>query len=99
LSLHVLLHPKEHPLQHPWIRSMRSLSAGLKREIRTFCFLYSDITADFMLPARADAPQSFEEGIASFAALSPKRAQYELTRPLFFYFEEHGGPESLERED
>ena len=75
LSLHVLLHPKEHPLQHPWIRSMRSLSAGLKREIRTFCFLYSDITADFMLPARADAPQSFEEGLASFAALSPKRAQ------------------------
>ena len=62
LSLHVLMYPKEHPLQHPWIREMRSLSPGLKREIRAFGFLYSDITADFMLPERADAPQSFDEG-------------------------------------
>ena len=35
------MHPKEHPLQHPWIRRMRSLSPALKREIRAFGFLYS----------------------------------------------------------
>jgi DNA-binding transcriptional ArsR family regulator len=99
LSLHVLMHPKEHPLQHPWIREMRSLSAGLKREIRAFHWLYSDITADFMLPERADAPQSFEQALAGFAALPAGRVRYELARPAFFYFEESGGPESVDRED
>jgi DNA-binding transcriptional ArsR family regulator len=99
LSLHVLMHPKEHPLQHPWIRQMRTLSPALKREIRAFWFLYSDITADFMLPARADAPQSFDEALASFAALPTERAQYELARPAFFYFEPDEGPESLARDD
>ena len=69
LSLHVLMHPKEHPLQHPWVREMRSLSPALKREIRAFHFLYSDITCDFMLPERADAPQSFDDALAAFAAL------------------------------
>ena len=99
LSLHVLMHPKEHPLQHPWIRNMRTLSPALKREIRAFWFLYSDITADFMLPERADAPQSFDDALAAFATLSPERAQYEIARPAFFYFEEGAGPESLVRDD
>jgi DNA-binding transcriptional ArsR family regulator len=79
---------------------MRGLSAALKREIRAFGFLYSFITCDFMLPERADAPQSFDEALAAFAAMPVKRAQYEIARPTFFYFEEDaGGPESLERED
>ncbi len=96
LSLHVLLHPKEHPLQHPWIRRMRSLSPALKREIRRFCFLYSEITADFVLPARADVTQTFEEALAAFAAMPPERAQYEIARPLFFYTEENAGPGHLD---
>jgi DNA-binding transcriptional ArsR family regulator len=100
LSLHVLTHPKEHPLQHPWIRGMRNLSPALKREIRAFGFLYSFITCDFMLPERADAPQSFGDALAAFAAMPSGRAQYEIARPTFFYFEEDaGGPESLEREE
>jgi DNA-binding transcriptional ArsR family regulator len=100
LSLHVLLHPKEHPLQHPWIRQMRRLSPALKREIRRFGFLYSEITADFMLPERADSAQSFDEALAAFAAMSPERVRYELARPTFFYLEEDaGGPESLDREE
>lgn len=99
LSLHVLMHPKEHPLQHPWIRQMRTLSPALKREIRAFWFLYSDITADFMLPERADASQTFDAALATFAALPPERARYELARPAFFYFEPNAGPESLERDD
>lgn len=95
----MLMHPKEHPLQHPWIRRMRTLSAALKREIRVFWFLYSEITCDFMLPPRADASQSFEEALAAFAAQPPEWAQYELARPTYFYFEESAGPESLARED
>jgi DNA-binding transcriptional ArsR family regulator len=37
--------------------------------------------------------------LAAFEALPPERAQYELARPTYFYFEEDAGPESLERED
>ena len=99
LSLHVLLHPKEHPLQHPWVRQMRTLSPALKREIKAFWFLYSEITCDFMLPPRADAEQSFEEALAAFETLPPEWAQYDLARPTYFYFEEDAGPESLARED
>ena len=99
LSLHVLIHPKEHPLQHPWIRRMRTLSPHLKREIRAFGYLYSDITADFMLPERADLPQRFEAALATFASLPAERAQYELARPAFFYMEADGGPGSLDSED
>lgn len=98
LSLHVLMYPKEHPLQHPWVREMRTLSPALKREIRSFGFLYSHITADFALPERADTAQSFESALGAFAALPVERAQYEIARPAFFYTEEDaGGPESLDR--
>ncbi|HKP18244.1 MAG TPA: DUF5937 family protein [Gaiellaceae bacterium] len=99
LSLHVLMDPKGHPLQHPWIRRMRRLSPALKREIRTFFFLYSDITADFMLPERAEATQTFEEALAAFAAMAPERAQYEIARPAFFYMEPSAGPESLDQDE
>ncbi len=79
---------------------MRRLTPALKQEIRAFGFLYSQITVDFMLPERAETPQTFEDALESFAALPAEWAQYELARPTFFYLEEDaGGPESLERED
>jgi DNA-binding transcriptional ArsR family regulator len=79
---------------------MRRLTPGLKQEIRAFGFLYSQITADFMLPARAETSQTFHEALDAFAALPAEWAQYELARPTFFYLEEDaGGPESLRRED
>jgi len=79
---------------------MRRLTPALKQEIRAFGFLYSQITADFMLPERAETPQTFQDAIESFAALPAEWAQYELARPTFFYLEEDaGGPESLEREE
>jgi Family of unknown function (DUF5937) len=31
LSLHVLVEPKHHPVQHGWVRAMRGLSPALKR--------------------------------------------------------------------
>lgn len=33
LSLHVLVEPKHHPIQHQWVRQMQHLSPALKREI------------------------------------------------------------------
>ncbi len=79
---------------------MRRLTPALKQEIRAFGFLYSQVTADFMLPKRAETPQTFLDAVEAFAALPPEWAQYELARPTFFYLEEDaGGPESLEREE
>jgi DNA-binding transcriptional ArsR family regulator len=99
-SLHVLLYPKRHPLQHPWIRGARSLSAALKREIRAFAFLYDDAAPDCFLPPAADSAPSFEEALAAFRALSGDRAAYELARPLFFYAApDAGGEEALELEE
>jgi Family of unknown function (DUF5937) len=41
LSLHVLIEPKHHPVQHEWVRAMRRLSPALKREIDLFAFRLS----------------------------------------------------------
>jgi len=87
LSLHVLNHANAHPLQHPWIRSMRALSPELKREIRALRWLYDDWAPDCFLPERADGSPSFEDSLAAFRSLSPERVEYELARPLFHYAE------------
>jgi DNA-binding transcriptional ArsR family regulator len=97
LSLHVLLHPQGHPLQHPWVRRARTLSPVLKKEIRRFAFLYDDAFPDCFLPARAGASPSFDDGLAAFLALPPEQAAYELARPLYHYAHGGEGPADLER--
>jgi len=99
-SLHVLLYPKRHPLQHPWVRGARSLSAALKREIRAFAFLYADAAPDCFLPPAADSAPSFGEALTAFRALSGEEAAYALARPLYFYAApDEGGPEALQRDE
>ena len=50
LSLHVLVGPKHHALQHDWVRGARRLPAGLRRRIRAFAFAYHGFLPDFLLP-------------------------------------------------
>ena len=90
LSLHVLLHPWYHPLQHPWVRAMRSLSPALKRDVRTFAFLYYDATPDCFIPVGGDDEATFEAGLATAAALPIDNLRFALARPLFFYGSEPG---------
>lgn len=100
ISLHVLLYPKRHPLQHPWIRGARSLSPELKREIRALAFLNDDALPDCFLPPTAETASTFEEALAAFRALPGQRAAYALARPLFHYAEaDMGGQDALERDD
>jgi DNA-binding transcriptional ArsR family regulator len=100
ISLHVLLYPKRHPLQHPWIRGARALSSELKREIRALAFLYDDAVPDCFLPPSADTVPSFEDALAAFRGLSADQAAYALARPLFHYAEaDMGGEEALESSD
>ena len=95
MSLHVLLFPKIHAVQHPWIRAMQRVSPALKREIRAFAFLYVDAFPDCFIPTAADAARSRCSSTRS-ASLSDADAALELARPLFFYWERGGGgPERL----
>jgi DNA-binding transcriptional ArsR family regulator len=96
MSLHVLLYPKVHSLQHPWVRACRALPAELRRETRAFAFLYDDAFPDCFLPPAGETRPTWEEQLDVVARLEPERAAYELARPLFFYFQaEGGGPERL----
>src|SRR5215212_3745332 len=96
MSLHVLLYPKVHSLQHPWVRACRALPGELRRDIRAFAFLYDDAFPDCFLPPDGQMRPSWEQQLEVVAALDPERAAYEFARPLFFYFEAAGGgPERL----
>ena len=92
LSLHVLVRPKHHPLQHAWVRAMRRLDPGLKRTIDGFSFLYGRILADCFLPPDADRYLGFDEELERLRALDEATLAYELTRPLH----DHGGAEPRE---
>ena len=49
LSLHVLVEPKHHPVQHGWVRAMRGLAPALKREIDVFAFAFRAYFPEFFL--------------------------------------------------
>lgn len=89
LSLHVLVQPKHHPLQHPWVRAMRRLDPALRREIEACSFLYGPIVADCFLPADVERYLQFDEELERLRALDESVLAYELTRPLY----DHGGAE------
>jgi DNA-binding transcriptional ArsR family regulator len=96
LSLHVLLAPKVHALQHPWIRAMRRLSPALKREARAFAFVYEDALPDTVIPPTPGARPRFDEQVAAIAALSETDFAYDVARPLFHYLvPDAGGQESM----
>jgi DNA-binding transcriptional ArsR family regulator len=87
LSLHVLVGPKHHALQHEWVRRMRALDPSLRRELDAFAFLYRRHLPDFLVPSPFGSAESFEEELARFVALDPELLREELGRPLY----DHGG--------
>ncbi|MDX6514314.1 MAG: hypothetical protein QOE36_3818 [Gaiellaceae bacterium] len=94
-SLHVLLFPSAHAVQHPWIREMRRLSPELKRRIQALSFLYVDASPDCTIPPEG-VPPSFEAELQRLSRLDADTAAYELARPLFHYAEAQApGRESL----
>jgi len=60
LSLHVLVEPKHHPVQHEWVRAMRRVSPALKREIDVFAFAYRAYFPEFFFPPAAGELLDFE---------------------------------------
>lgn len=83
LSLHVLVEPKHHPLQHPWVRRMRKLPAVLKREISDFSFAYRVQVPDLLAPSPDQELRSFEDELGAFCALDAETIALEFSRPLW----------------
>jgi DNA-binding transcriptional ArsR family regulator len=87
LSLHVLVEPKHHALQHGWVRAMRKLPAGLRREIADLSFLYRWTLPNVVLPAATTPYEDFDAELARLRRLSADIAAVELLRTLV----DHGG--------
>jgi DNA-binding transcriptional ArsR family regulator len=98
LSLHVLVEPKHHPLQHPWVRRMRRLPPPLKRAIEDFSFAYRRYIPNLLAPSPGESLRGFEQELGALRELDATTIALEFSRALY----DHGGAsdtEFLERED
>lgn len=82
LSLHVIVEPKHHPVQHPWVRAMRSLAPGLKREIGVFAFAYRSYLPEFLFPAPTGELLGFHDELERIGQTDPELARLEFALPL-----------------
>ena len=82
LSLHVLVEPKHHPLQHGWVRAMQRLSPALKREIDALAFAYRAYFPEFFFPSPDGSLLSFGDELAALRGLDPALLQREYAIPF-----------------
>jgi DNA-binding transcriptional ArsR family regulator len=92
LSLHVLVEPKHHPLQHPWVRRMRRLPPQLKRAIEDFSFAYRRYIPSLLAPSPDEGLREFEQELDGLRELAPDTIALEFCRPLY----DHGGADDTE---
>lgn len=79
LSLHVLVEPKHHPLQHPWVRQMRELAPALKAEIAAFAFAYRSYFPAFLFPNPSGTYATFEDELTQLATAPAAAITFEFT--------------------
>jgi DNA-binding transcriptional ArsR family regulator len=87
LSLHVLVGPKHHALQHEWVRKLRRLDSDIRRRVAAFRFVYATHLPDMLGPTLRDRPLTFEEEVERLCSHPPDLLLEEFGRPLF----DHGG--------
>jgi DNA-binding transcriptional ArsR family regulator len=83
LSLHVLVEPKHHPLQHEFVRRMRALPPSLRRRIAELAFVYRRTMPDFFSPAADAGYGSFEDELGRVQSHDDETLALELLRPLY----------------
>ena len=83
LSLHVLVAPKHHALQHDWVRAMRKLPAGLKRRISDFGFAYRWTMPDFITASPECEFTDFEQDLRNLEQHYAETLALDFLRPLF----------------
>ena len=69
ISLHAVLEPKHHPLQHPWARRIRVLPVRLREDLRRFAFLFDGYAPNFFAPTPERPFPSFDSEIERIANL------------------------------
>jgi DNA-binding transcriptional ArsR family regulator len=82
LSLHVLVEPKHHPVQHEWVRAMRHLPPALKRELDAFAFAYRAYFPEFFFPSPEGELLDFEGELRRLRAVDEQQVQLEFAIPL-----------------
>jgi len=82
LSLHVLVEPKHHPVQHGWVRAMRRLSPALKREIDVFAFAVRAYFPELFFPSADGELLSFEAELQRLRTVDPALVRLEFAIPL-----------------
>jgi len=82
LSLHVLVEPKHHPVQHEWVRAMRRLSPALKREIEAFAFAYRGYFPEFFFPSPVGEMLDFEGELRGLQDIGERLLRLEFAIPL-----------------
>lgn len=82
LSLHVLVEPNHHPLQHDWVRRMRSLPERLRRDLHAFAFAYRDYLPEVLAPGPLPGYASFEDDLARFREQPAEAVAFEFTMQL-----------------
>jgi DNA-binding transcriptional ArsR family regulator len=82
LSLHVLVEPKHHPLQHDWVRRMRQLPDRLRRDVHAFAFAYRSYLPQVLAPAPVATFGSFPDDLALLLAHPPETVASEFCVPL-----------------
>jgi len=87
LSLHVLVGPKHHALQHGWVRDMRALDPELKRKIEAYAFLYRRQVPDLLLPSPRGRSSEWGDELERVRSWSPELLLAAFGRPLY----DHGG--------
>ena len=83
LSLHVLVEPKHHPLQHGWVREMRSLPASLKRRIAEFGFAYRRGMPEFVAPSPDAGFSDFGAELALLERYDAETLALDFLRPMY----------------
>jgi DNA-binding transcriptional ArsR family regulator len=92
LSLHVLVAPKHHPLQHGWVREMRRLPAALKRRISEFGFAYRWTMPGFVTASPEAEFSDFEQDLDELGRHDAETLALDFLRPLY----DHGGRRDTE---
>jgi DNA-binding transcriptional ArsR family regulator len=82
LSLHVLVEPRHHPLQHEWVLRMRRLPDRLRREIHAFAFAYRGYIPEVVAPSPSGGSGTFADDLARLRTTPPEDVASEFSVPL-----------------
>jgi DNA-binding transcriptional ArsR family regulator len=83
LSLHVLVEPKHHAVQHAFVRDARRIPSAIRREIAAFSFALRSYCPGFLFPRATGDYAAFATELEALANVPDDLVALEFTRPLY----------------